>query len=144
MIGDVVYGVDRPFDKRLGRIPKVNPSRPAVEDAKGNRSCFWKLKLKNVGTESSRFGYCPICGKPSEYALPCPYGAPGGKLCPGIIWGSLSWKLPDMTPPIKIWPKRVETQSIGLFLARQFGAVLKRLGFSELPEELTAAVRERE
>ena len=120
---------------------KVNPSRPVVEDDKGNSGCFWKLNLKKVGTKSSRFGHCSICDKPSEYAWPCPYGAPGGKRCPGVMQGKLNWRLWDLTQSAKNCPEKVVVESMSTFLTRQFGAALKRLGLSEFSEELIAPVR---
>ena len=78
-IGDVVYGVGGAFNKRLRRVTKVNPSKPAVEDGTGHRGCYWKLNLSRVGTVNSRFGYCSLCKRPSEYDQPCPYSASGGK-----------------------------------------------------------------
>jgi hypothetical protein len=39
-VDDVVYGVGGAFDKRLRKVTKVNPSKPAVEDSSGCHSCY--------------------------------------------------------------------------------------------------------
>ena len=119
----------------------MNSSRPAVEEEKGHRGCCWKLNLKKVGTVDAIFGYCSVCEKLSKHAWPCPYGAPGGKQCPGIIQGNLDRKRRDLTPPMVIYPERLVTGSIGTLLAKQLGAAVTRLGFSEFLEELITAVR---
>jgi hypothetical protein len=47
-VNDVVCGIGGIFDKRLGKITKLNPSKPAVEDGSGRRSCYWLENLKRA------------------------------------------------------------------------------------------------
>ena len=76
-LGNVVYGVGvgGTFDKCLGKVTKVNPSKPVVEDGTGHRGSYWKLNLKKIGTIKSRFGSFYSCKTPSEDDQPCPYSA---------------------------------------------------------------------
>jgi len=140
-IGDVVYGVGGAFNKRLGRVTKVNPSKPAVEDGMGHRGCYWKLNLSRVGTIDSRFGYCSICKRPSEYDQPCPYSASGGKRCQGVIRGNYDWKLKSLVSSSTEHPKRIRSEPMSIFLAKQLGAALSRLGLSEVSDDIIEAIR---
>jgi hypothetical protein len=141
-VGDVVYGVGGSFNKRLGKVTKVNPSKPAVEDSKGQRSCYWEENLFRVGEFKSRFGYCSSCNKPSQIDKPCPFGAPGGRGCRGIVRGNLNWKLQSLgVPRREASAERGGNASMGIFLAKQLGASLARLGISDLSAEILEAVR---
>ena len=135
-----MYGVGGAFDKRLGKVTKVNPSKPAVEDGSGHRSCYWKLNLTRVGNVASTFGYCSICKRPSEVAHPCPNSASGGVRCQGIIQGSYNWRLQSLSTSRPNPSERPVNESMGIFLARQLGAALSRLGFLEVSDDIVEAI----
>lgn len=141
-VDDVVYGVGGAFHKHLGKITKVNPSKPAVEDGRGHRGCYWKENLARVGNVDSRFGFCSLCEKPSEFGKPCPRGGTGGKRCPGIIQGDLNWKLKRRSTIRTEVQQGVGIESVGVFLARQLGAALFRLGFQEVSDSIVDAVKQ--
>jgi hypothetical protein len=141
-IDDVVYGVGGAFHERSGRVTKVNPSKPAIEDGRGRCSCYWKENLKKIGTVASRFGHCSLCEKPSEFGKPCSHGGPGGRRCTGIILGDLDWRLKSREYSGAELPRVSIEPSMGLFLAKQLGAALFRLGLSGVSDALLEAVRE--
>jgi hypothetical protein len=141
-VNDVVYGVGGAFDKRLGKVTKVNPSKPAIEDSSGRQSCYWKLNLARVGSIDSRFGYCSNCKRPSEFNIPCPHNASGNRRCLGVIRGNYNWKLESQTSSRRDLLKVVKNEPMGIFLAKQLGAALFRLGISEVTDDIIGAVKQ--
>jgi hypothetical protein len=122
----------------------MNTVKPTIQDAKGKLSSFGVLNLKKLGRFGDRFGHCSACNKPSQYARACSHGGPGGRGCPGTIVGNLSLKLESRAPTPQvndIPPAEFNVMSTALLLASQLGAVLKHMGYSEVPDEIIDAVR---
>jgi hypothetical protein len=140
-VNDVVYGIGGIFDKRLGKITKLNPSKPAVEDGSGRRSCYWRENLKRVGSVNSRFGRCSICKRPGEFDKPCPYNGIGKHRCLGIIRGNFDWKMKIHAPAVTHATPETGQHTMGLFLAKQLGAALFRLGFSKVTNDIIDALK---
>lgn len=140
-INDVIYGVGGAFDKKLGKITKINPSMPAVEDSSGRKGCYWKTNMLRVGTVSSRFGYCSSCQRPSAVGEPCQHSGTGGNRCPGIVRGNYDWKLKNQAPERSVPAEDVKGKSVGMFLAKQLGEALFLLGFKEISDDIIAEVR---
>jgi hypothetical protein len=140
-VNDVIYGTSGSFVKRVGKITKVNPSKPAVEDASGRRSCYWKTNMLRIGNVESRFGYCSVCNKPSEFDEPCPHSGSRGDSCQGIIQGNFDWKLVNRDPERNDLPAEDAKKSFGMLLARQLGEALFLLGIVEISEDIIAEVR---
>jgi hypothetical protein len=140
-VNDVVYGIGGAFDKRLGKVTKLNPAKPAVEDGAGRRSCYWRENLKRVGSISSIFGRCSVCKRPGEVDEPCPYNGIGKHRCQGIIRGNFDWKMKIHTPPLSNAIRETGQHTMGLFLAKQLGAALFRLGFSEVPDDIIDSLK---
>ena len=140
-INDVVYGIGGAFDKRLGKITKINPWKPAVEDGSGSRSCYGRENLKKVGDVDSRFGRCSLCKRPGDFAKPCPYNGIGKHQCQGTIQGNLDWRMKARVPLVINAPREKGQHKMGVFLAKQLGAALFRLGFSEISEDIIDSLK---
>ena len=142
--GDVVYGVGGAFCKKIGLVKKVNAVKPTIQDSKGKLSSFGVLNLKKLGRFGDRFGHCSLCNKPSRYDEECSHGGPGGRGCSGTIVGNLSWKLESRAPALQVNDSpsaECHDRATALLLAKQLGAALRHLGFTEVPEEVINAVR---
>jgi hypothetical protein len=140
-VDDVVHdGVGGAFDKKLGRVTKVNTSKPVLEDGAGCRGCYWKANLSRVGRVDSRFGFCSLCNRPSEFAKPCPRSGTGGLHCSGVIAGDYNWKLIKNFSPRLDPPMDIAGDCMATFLAKQLGAALFRLGLVEITDEILDAV----
>ena len=140
-VNGVVYGVGGAFNQCLGKITKVNPSKPAVEDGTGRCSCYWRENLKRVGSVTSRFGKCSVCKRPGEFDKPCAFNGVGSKGCQGIIRGNYDWRMKSQTPSEVKTTAATGQQSMGIFLAKQLGAALFRLGFSEVTADVIDSVK---
>jgi hypothetical protein len=141
-IDNVVHGAGGVFNNQLGRVTEVIASKPAVEDANGRRGCHWKENLSRVGTVDSRFGFCSLCKKPSEFGRPCPHAGTRGKQCPGIVQGDFTWRLKRPSLTRTEVQQSVENESLVIFLAKQFGSTIFRLGCPEVSDSIVKAVRQ--
>jgi hypothetical protein len=140
-VNDVVYGIGGAFDKRLGKITKLNPWKPAVEDGSGRRSCYGRENLKRVGAVDSRFGRCSLCKRPGDFAKPCPYNGIGKHQCQGTIQGNFDWRMKVRAPLVMNAPREKGQHKMGVFLAKQLRAALFLLGFSEISEDIIDSLK---
>jgi hypothetical protein len=140
-VNDVICGISGSFDERVGEITKINPSKPAVEDASGRQSCHWKTNMLRVGTVDSRFGCCSVCKRPSEFDEPCPHSGTRDDRCMGIIQGNYDWKLMNQAPERSDLEEGARRKSVGMLLAKQLGEALFLLGFMEISDDIIGEVR---
>jgi hypothetical protein len=138
---DVVHGTDGAFSKRVGELTKINPSKPAVEDASGRRSNHWKTNMLRIGAVDSRFGCCSVCEKPSEFDEPCPHSGTRGDCCRGVIQGNCDWKLVNQAPKRSDLSEGDKTKSVARLLARHLGEALFLLGFMEISDDIIGEAR---
>jgi hypothetical protein len=140
-VNDVIYGTSGAFYKRVGKITKINPSKPAVEDSSGRRSNYWETNMLRIGTVDSRFGYCSVCRRPSEFDEPCPHSGTRGDVCMGVIQGNYNWKLMNQAPEESALSEGDRRKSVAMLLAKHLGEALFLLGIMEISDDIFVQVR---
>ena len=140
-VNNVIYGTSGSFYKRVGKITKINPSKPAVEDASGRQSNYWKSNMLRIGTVDSRFGYCSVCKRPGEFEEPCRHSGTRGNVCRGVIQGNYDWKLRNQAPEASALSEGDRRRSVVMLLAKHLGEALFLLGITEISNDIINEVR---